>query len=492
MANVIILYKLLRRQAAACILCTAAKAAGVYPKTGQAHAQHCACFSGGGFENTVRRKRCAYIHFALHKGSADFNRGNIMGKLKGACVIGQSGGPTSVINASAYGVIKLALEKPEITRVLFAQFGVQGILTDDLYDMGKESAVELELLTVTPASYFGACRYRLKDPDEDEGEYERILEIFKKYNIRYFFYIGGNDSMDTCAKVSRYMKKVGYECRVMGVPKTIDNDLALTDHCPGFGSAAKYIATSCMEVSRDMHVYTTGEICIMEIMGRNAGWLTAAGSLASKEGFGPDLIYLPEVPFNMEDFLDTVQKIYDEDKYCFVVVSEGLKYANGRYVAEGNGTVDAFGHNQFGGIAAYLAKQCQDRTNGKVRSIEPSLLQRCAGHLASQTDIDEAVMAGRAAVHAAVDSAQSGKMVAFKREYVLGQYECSTVLVDVNEVANAEKVVPREWINEEGNNVTDDVVDYIKPLILGEPRLSNDRSLPRFARLKLIKTKDID
>ena len=410
--------------------------------------------------------------------------------LKGACVIGQSGGPTSVINSSAYGVIKVALESEYITRVMFAQFGVHGVITDNLFDMGVESPVELELLQVTPASYFGACRYRLKDPDEDESEYEKILETFRKYNIRYFFYIGGNDSMDTCAKVSRYMKKVGYECRVMGVPKTIDNDLALTDHCPGFGSAAKYIATSCMEVSRDMHVYRTGEICIMEIMGRNAGWLTAAAALASDEGFGPDLIYLPEVPFEMERFLDDVEKIYREDKYCFVTVSEGLKYANGKFVAEGNGTVDAFGHNQFGGIAAYLAKQCQDRTNGKVRSIEPSLLQRCAGHLASQTDIDEAARAGRAAVHAALDG-ESGKMVAFEREYVCGQYQCNTVLVDVQEVANAEKVVPREWINEEGNNVTEDVIEYTKPLILGEPRLSNERSLPRFARLKLIKTKDM-
>lgn len=413
-----------------------------------------------------------------------------MSVLKGSCIIGQSGGPTSVINASAYGVIKLALESPEITRVLVAEYGIQGVINDELFDMGVEDAVELELLQVTPASYFGACRHRLKDPDEDESEYKKIVETFEKYNVRYFFYIGGNDSMDTCEKVSRYMKKIKYDCRVIGIPKTIDDDLVITDHTPGYGSAAKYIATSCMEIYTDMHVYRTGEICIMEIMGRNAGWLTGASALASQEKFGPNLIYLPEVPFSMERFLDDVEKIYKDEKYCFVTVSEGLKYPNGKFVAEGNGTVDAFGHNQFGGISAYLAKQCQDRTGAKVRSIEPSLLQRCAGHLASQTDIDEAARAGRAAVHAALDG-ESGKMVAFEREYIFGQYQCNTKLVNVEDVANKEKTVPREWINEEGNNVNEKMADYVKPLILGEPRLSNELSLPRFARLKLVKTKEM-
>lgn len=413
-----------------------------------------------------------------------------MSELKGACIIGQSGGPTTVINSSAYGIIKLALESPEITRVLFAEFGIQGVITDDLFDMSVESPVELELLQLTPASYFGACRHRLCDPDEDDTEYKKILETFEKYDVRYFFYIGGNDSMDTCSKVSRYMKKVGYECRVMGIPKTIDNDLALTDHCPGYGSAAKYIATSCMEVYMDMHVYRTGEICVIEIMGRNAGWLTGAAALASKEGLGPDLIYLPEVTFDLDNFLADVERIYKRNKYCFVAVSEGLKFADGSFVTTGSGTVDAFGHNQFGGISAFLANQCQQKMGAKVRSIEPSLLQRCGGHLSSQTDIDEAARAGRAAVHAAIEG-QTGKMVAFEREYIFGQYQCNTKLVDVDLVANQEKVVPREWINEEGNNVTQDMIDYVKPLILGEPRLSNERSLPRFARLKKIKTKDM-
>ena len=244
-----------------------------------------------------------------------------MSELRGACIIGQSGGPTAVINASALGVIRTALDTDCITRVLGAANGIQGVLEDRLYDMGQEDAGELELLRYTPSSALGSCRYKLADPDVDDTDYQRILEIFKKYNVRYFFYNGGNDSMDTCNKISKYMQKVGYECRVMGVPKTIDNDLFGTDHCPGFASAAKYIATSCMEVYQDARVYDTGMVCIIEIMGRHAGWLAGAAALATAYGAGPDLVYLPEVDFDMDQFLADVERIYKEKGNCMVAVS---------------------------------------------------------------------------------------------------------------------------------------------------------------------------
>ena len=252
-----------------------------------------------------------------------------MSELKGACIIGQSGGPTSVINASAYGVIRTALDSDCITAVYGAEHGIKGVLADRLFDMSKEDARELELLKYTPSSALGSCRYKIADPDVDDTDYKRILEVFKKHDVRYFFYNGGNDSMDTCNKISKYMQKVGYECRVMGVPKTIDNDLFGTDHCPGYASAAKYIATSCMEVYQDARVYDTGMICIIEIMGRHAGWLTAAAALATEYGAGPDLIYLPERDFDMDKFLADVERVYKEKGNCMVAVSEGIHYADG-------------------------------------------------------------------------------------------------------------------------------------------------------------------
>ena len=274
-----------------------------------------------------------------------------MSQLKGACIIGQSGGPTSVINASAYGAIKTALESDCITKVLGARHGIKGVLDDDLIDMGKEDPKELEMMKFTPSSALGSCRYKLKDPDEDDTDYKRILEIFKKYDVRYFFYNGGNDSMDTCNKISKFMLKNGYDCRVMGIPKTIDNDLAGTDHCPGFASAAKYIATSVMEVYCDAHVYDTGMITIIECMGRHAGWLTAAAALAGVKGCGPDLIYLPEVDFDLDDFTKKVKDIYEQNKNCIVAVSEGIHDKDGTFIAEyanKNMAKDSFGHAQLG------------------------------------------------------------------------------------------------------------------------------------------------
>ena len=412
-----------------------------------------------------------------------------MSELKGACIIGQSGGPTSVINASAYGVIRTALDSGSITNVYGAEHGIKGVLADRLFDMSQEDPKELELLKYTPSSALGSCRYKMKDSDEDDTDYKRILEVFKKHDVRYFFYNGGNDSMDTCNKISKYMQKVGYECRVMGVPKTIDNDLYGTDHCPGYASAAKYIATSLMEVYQDAHVYDTGMICIVEIMGRHAGWLTAAAALATKYGAGPNLIYLPEADFDMDSFLSDVERVYKETGSCMVAVSEGIHYADGSFVSEAKtSATDGFGHAQLGGLAALLASIVKEKTGAKVRGIELSLLQRCGAHLASETDIEEAVMAGRAAVENAV-AGITDKMVAFERGTVNGRYACKTKLLPLTEVANAEKKVPQEWINAEGNGVTHDFIDYALPLIQGEPKLPKEDSLPRFARLKKVLAK---
>ena len=263
-----------------------------------------------------------------------------MNPLKGACIIGQSGGPTAVINASALGAIQSALQSEQVTRVLGAANGIEGVLKERLFDMAREDPGELELLKYTPASALGSCRYKMAAPSVDDTDYRRLLEIFRKYDVRYFFYNGGNDSMDTCNKISKFMQQSGYECRVIGIPKTIDNDLHGTDHCPGFGSAAKFIATSCMEVHQDLRVYDKGRVTIVEIMGRHAGWLAGSAALATYAGAGPDLVYLPEVPFRMEEFWQDVDRIYRQNGSCMVAVSEGVQYADGRFVAE-SGTSSA-------------------------------------------------------------------------------------------------------------------------------------------------------
>ena len=412
-----------------------------------------------------------------------------MSTLKGACIISQSGGPTSVINASAYGVIDTALKDPNITRVFGAEHGIKGVLNDRLFDMGEEDPKELELLKYTPSSALGSCRYKIADPDADDTDYKRILEIFKKYDVRYFFYNGGNDSMDTCNKISKYMQKVGYECRVMGVPKTIDNDLFGTDHCPGFASAAKYIATSCMEVYKDARVYDTGLVAVVEIMGRHAGWLTAAAALATAKGAGPDLIYVPEVDFDMDKFLADVDRIYKANKNCMVAVSEGVHYADGSFVSEAKtSATDGFGHAQLGGLAAMLANIVKERTGAKVRGIELSLLQRCGAHLASKRDIEESYMSGSEAVKNAV-AGMTDKMVGFECTRDGGVYTCKPKLLNLTDVANTEKKVPLEWINADHNGIEQGFIDYALPLIQGEPDLPKEDSLPRFARLKKVLAK---
>ncbi len=411
-----------------------------------------------------------------------------MDKLVGTCMFGQSGGPTAVINSSASGVIQEALKQDDIVQVFGLAHGIKGLLREDFYNMSEESIEELNLLKTTPSSALGSVRYKLADPDEDETDFKRILEVFKKYNVRYFFYNGGNDSMDTCSKVSRYMQKSGYECRVMGVPKTIDNDLWGTDHCPGYGSAAKYIATSTMEIYHDARVYDRGMITILEIMGRNAGWLTAATALASYRGFGPDLIYLPERPFNMKKFISDLKNIYNDTGKVIVAVSEGIRDKDGTYISEYGTDLakskDAFGHAQLGGLAYTLADIAKKETGAKVRGIEFSLLQRCAAHLASLTDVNEAFLAGREAVKQAVNGV-TGKMVAFEREEG-PEYKCKTRLLNLEDVVNKEKKVPAEWINEDGNGIKEQYIEYAMPLIQGESGPPTENGLPRFARLKKV------
>ncbi|MEI6131194.1 MAG: 6-phosphofructokinase [Bacillota bacterium] len=412
-----------------------------------------------------------------------------MAILTGAAIFGQSGGPTSVINASAAGVFTEALKQSCITKVYGMAHGIRGALDEKFYDMSKEDAETFELMKTTPSSALGSVRYKLAKAEDDETDYLRLLEVFKKYDIRYFFYNGGNDSMDTCNKISKFMQKSGYEIRVMGVPKTIDNDLFGTDHCPGYGSAAKYIATSISEVYHDARVYDTGMVTILEIMGRNAGWLTAAAQLATFNGSGPDLIYLPEKPFDMEDFLDKVEAIYKKNKNCIVAVSEGIRDKDGKYISEYGSdlakTKDSFGHAQLGGLASTLAGLCKARTGAKVRGIEFSLLQRAAAHLGSKADVEESFMAGQEAVKAAV-AGTTDHMVAFERDMSSGKYVCKTKLLNLSEVANTEKTVPLSWIKEDDSGLTQDFIDYALPLIQGESTPPMVNGLPRFASLKKV------
>lgn len=413
-----------------------------------------------------------------------------MKNLVGTCIFGQSGGPTSVINASAAGVFIEALSQKNITKVYGAANGIKGVLDENLYEIDREDMDELLLLKNTPSSALGSVRYKLKALEDDDTDYKRILEVFKKYNVRYFFYNGGNDSMDTCNKVSKYLLKEGYECNIIGVPKTIDNDLYGTDHCPGYGSAAKYVATTLMELYLDATVYNKGQITIVEIMGRNAGWLTAASALASYKGYGPDLIYLPEKPFDVDKFIESVREVADKNNgKCIVALSEGIKTADGRYVVEAiassSAAKDSFGHTQLGGVAATLANLVSSRIGGKVRAVEFSLMQRCGAHLASATDIEEAYNAGKYAVKYACEG-ETDKMVVFERKPGK-EYAIEYKLMDIAMAANTEKKVPLEWIKDDDTGLTEEFIEYALPLIQGESKSPLEDGLPRFARLKKVR-----
>ncbi len=408
--------------------------------------------------------------------------------LKGALVFAQSGGPTAVINSSAAGVFIEGLHAEQITAVYGAAHGIRGILNEEFYDIGKEDEKELLLLKQTPSSALGSVRYKLKDASVDDADYKRLLEVFKKYDVRYFFYNGGNDSMDTCNKISKYMAKSGYDINVIGVPKTIDNDLFGTDHCPGFASAAKYIATTIMEINLDAKVYDTPGVCIIETMGRNAGWLTAAAQLANSQGYGADLIYLPEVDFDVDKFVKDVKDVCAKNNNkCIAVVSEGIHDKDGVLICEKLGEAgarDSFGHAQLGGVASMLAGLIKAETGYKTRGIELSLMQRCASHCASKTDVEETFRAGREAVKAAVNG-ETDKMVCYARKD--GDiYECEYKLLPLELAANTEKTVPLEWIINNGTGISNEFVKYAMPLIQGEVEMIKENGLPRFARLNKV------
>jgi len=411
-----------------------------------------------------------------------------MAGLKGKAVVAQSGGPTAVINSSACGVIQAALDSTQtFTAVYGALNGILGVLQEDLYDLGSEDPKEIERLHRSPSAALGSCRYKLKDLDESRRDYQRILEVFKAHDIRFFFYIGGNDSMDTAAKLGQLASEIDYEMIAVGVPKTIDNDLGYTDHCPGYGSVAKFSATTVMEAGRDTEaLYTHDTTTVHEVMGRNAGWIAAACGLARRsEQDAPHIILLPEVPFIEEKFLDEVKRCLDRYYRCFVVCGEGAKTSDGKYLAEAGGAFakDAFGHTQLGGAAETVRAIIESQLGVKARTNRLGTAQRNARHFASKTDVEEAYMVGRAAVQTALEGV-SGKMVTI--EHISDDpYRVTTALADLEKVANAEKPLPPEYISEDGFGVTDAFRKYARPLITGEGEIEmGDDGLPVYARLK--------
>ena len=402
-------------------------------------------------------------------------------------IVGQSGGPTSVINASLAGVFQ-ACQSRGAEHVYGMCNGIAGLLEGRVVDLSQtlRSSLEIELLKRTPSSYLGSCRYKLPTPEAGPDVYEKLFKILKELDIGWFFYIGGNDSMDTICKLSDYVKAIGSDIRFMGVPKTIDNDLMVTDHTPGYGSAAKYIGVVMKELVRDATVYGTKYVTIVEIMGRNAGWLTAAAALARSEDCeGVDMICLPEFPFGVENFIAKVERMQKEKPSIVIAVSEGVKLADGRYVcelADDARFVDAFGHKNLTGTARYLANQVAANMDTKVRSIELSTLQRCAGHMTSRTDITEAYQVGGAAAKAAFEG-HTGEMIALKR-LSNDPYQCTTEPHDVHEVANLEKKVPLEWLNETHTDMLPAFHAYARPLVQAELTPVYIDGLPRHIYMK--------
>ncbi len=393
--------------------------------------------------------------------------------MKGNVIVGQSGGPTAAINSSLAGVYRTAMDRGA-KKVYGMLHGIQGFMEEKYVDLSDhiKNDLDVELLKRTPAAFLGSCRFKLPEIHEDKAIYEKIFEILNKLDIECFIYIGGNDSMDTIKKLSDYSILTGHPTKFIGVPKTIDNDLALTDHTPGYGSAAKYIGTSVKEIIRDGYslVYDKGLVTIVEIMGRNAGWLTGAAALAKGEDCpGPDMIYLPELTFDVEKFIEKVRKLLEKQTSIVVAVSEGIRTKDGRYVCELGQSVDfvdAFGHKQLTGTANYLSCLVAQEIGCKTRAVELSTLQRAASHLASRVDILEAFQVGGAAVKAG-DEGDTGKMVVFER-ISDDPYQVKTEVKDVHKIANDEKLVPREWVNKDGTYVTDDFVSYVEPLIQGD------------------------
>lgn len=412
--------------------------------------------------------------------------------MKKNAIVGQSGGPTAVINASLYGVIYEALNREDVFGNVYGMInGIEGFLHDQLMDMKPlDASGELELIKTTPGSYLGSCRYKLPE-DLNDAVYPELFKKFEKYNIGYFFYIGGNDSMDTVSKLSRYAASVNSDIRFMGLPKTIDNDLVLTDHTPGFGSAAKYVASTVREIAIDASVYDNKQsVTIVEIMGRHAGWLTAASALARKfENDNPVLIYLPEVAFDQDAFIEKIKSSLETTSNLVVCISEGIHTADGTFICELGSEVgvDTFGHKMLTGSGKYLENLVKERLGVKVRSVELNVSQRCSSAMLSKADQKEAIASGSFGVTAAIKG-ETGKMVAFKRQSPLtldADYVLNYATEDVNEICNKEKTVPLEWISEDGSDVTEAFLAYARPLVRGNVLVPTDEDdLPKFAYRK--------
>ena len=407
--------------------------------------------------------------------------------MKKNVIVGQSGGPTAVINASLYGVVYEALNREDTCGTVYGMInGIEGFLNDRIMDMEPlEKSGELELIRTTPGSYLGSCRYKLPEDLGDEV-YPKLFEKFEQYGIGYFFYIGGNDSMDTVSKLSRYAEKTGSDIRFMGIPKTIDNDLVRTDHTPGFGSAAKYVASTVREIAVDASVYDNKKsVTIVEIMGRHAGWLTAASVLARKfDGDNPVLIYLPETAFDPERFIADVNEALEKVSNLVVCISEGINDGNGTFICElaSDVGVDNFGHKMLTGSGRYLENLVKEKIGVKVRSIELNVCQRCSSAMLSATDQKEAIASGAYGVKCAIEG-ETGKMIGFSR--LAGEdYKIDYVAEDVNLICNQEKTVPLEWITGNGSDIGQEFIDYALPLIKGEVKVPSEDGLPLFAYRK--------
>ncbi len=411
-----------------------------------------------------------------------------MSVLYGNAVVGQSGGPTTAINATLAGVIAGAMECKSIGKIYGMRNGVEGLLEERLIDLNEifeNNTDKLELLKTTPAAALGSCRKKLPTPDKSDyaKTFEKLIEIFKKYDIRYFFYIGGNDSMDTVAKLSAYTKECGYEMRIIGVPKTIDNDLKGTDHTPGFGSAAKFISVIMQEIIKDTAVYTIPAVTIVEIMGRDAGWLTASAALGRiVTGEAPDFVYLPEREFDTEEFISDLKAALKVKPNIVVAVSEGIECREGQSIESGatGREVDAFGHKALSGTGKGLELLVKEKLGCKVRSVELNLPQRCGAHIASACDINESFGVGRAAAFAAEQGVSREMMVIIRNNNDDEPYSSVYGHMDIELIANKTKFVPAHYINEKGNNVTDECLEHILPLVQGECYPAYKNGLPVF------------
>ena len=411
-------------------------------------------------------------------------------------LIAQSGGPTSAINASLSGVLSMFLKGRDYGKIYGSRYGITGIFTGEILDLGEifDSGDKIERLKLSPSMFLGSCRYKLPDWGSDQHTeiagvkmtakeaYGKIMDFFHEYDIKTFFYVGGNDSMDTVLKLSEYVRENHEDISVIGIPKTIDNDLPKIDHTPGFGSAAKYVATSILEIAYDTSIYRIPSVTIVEIMGRDAGWLTAASVLARRFQEAPDLIYLPEVPFYNERFLEDVRLKLNEKRNVIVAVSEGIKDKDGKYISENDSVKDRFGHGMLSGAGRYLENLVKEKLGIKVRSVEINILQRCAGHLTSKTDLDEAAILGETAYRAGLNR-ENGVMASLRRVSGKNSYEIEYYTEDIRGIANEVRNIPENWINERGNDVKGEMLDYLKPLIRGENRIEFTDGLPHYQEL---------